>query len=71
MLFRSRLVKRADHVGATHVRAVSEVHELCPFELNLDFARECDVIIADYNYGFDPRVRLDDFSMLNRAIIFF
>ncbi|NBX42611.1 MAG: hypothetical protein EBR13_03895, partial [Rhodobacteraceae bacterium] len=42
-------------------RAVSETHELCPFELNLDFARECDVIIADYNYGFDPRVRLRRF----------
>jgi len=56
-----RLVKRADHVGAAHVRVVSEAHELCPFELNLDFARECDVIIADYNYGFDPRVRLRRF----------
>ena len=56
-----RLVKRADHVGAAHVRAVSEAYELCPFELNLDFARECDVIIADYNYGFDPRVRLKRF----------
>ena len=56
-----RLLKREEHVSAAHVRAVSETHELCPFELNLDFARECDVIIADYNYGFDPRVRLRRF----------
>lgn len=36
---------------------------LCPFELSLDLALYCDVIIGDYNHAFDPRVRLDRFFM--------
>ena len=32
--------------------------EVCPFELSLDFSLYCDLIICDYNYVFDPRVRL-------------
>ena len=32
--------------------------EVCPFELSLDFASFCDAIICDYNYAFNPRVRL-------------
>lgn len=33
-------------------------HRLCPFELSLDAAYASDMIIADYNYIFDPRVSL-------------
>ena len=36
-------------------------HQVCPFELSLDMAVYCEVIICDYNYAFDPRVRLDRF----------
>jgi len=36
-------------------------HEVCPFELGLDLASECDVIVADYNYVFDPSVYLRRF----------
>lgn len=35
---------------------------LCPFELSLDIALECDVVVCDYNYLFDPRVRLQRFA---------
>ncbi len=31
---------------------------VCPYELSLRYSLFCDVIIADYNYLFDPRVRL-------------
>lgn len=34
---------------------------VCPFELGLDLASECDVIISDYNYVFDPVVYLRRF----------
>lgn len=37
---------------------VAKSHCVCPFELSLDVSRWCDVIICDYNYVFDPRVRL-------------
>ena len=33
--------------------------ELCPFEFQLDLSLRCDVIIADYNYFFDPIVHLE------------
>ena len=35
---------------------------LCPFELSLDIALECDVVVCAYNYLFDPRVRLQRFA---------
>ena len=41
---------------------LAEEYSLCPFELALDIALDADVIIADYNYLFDPRVRLQRFA---------
>ncbi len=40
------------------ISAVARQHEVCPFELSLDAAPWSDVIIGDYNYLFDPVVRL-------------
>lgn len=34
---------------------------ICPFELSLDLALYCDLIICDYNYLFDPRIKLQRF----------
>lgn len=31
---------------------------VCPFEFSLYLSLWCDIIISDYNYAFDPRVRL-------------
>lgn len=36
-------------------------HRVCPFELSLDTASWTDVVICDYNYVFDPNVRLKRF----------
>ena len=33
--------------------------ELCPFEFQLDLSNHCDLIVADYNYFFDPIVHLE------------
>lgn len=33
-------------------------YKVCPFELSLDLSLWCDVIICDYNYAFNPRIRL-------------
>lgn len=48
-------------VGRQELLAAAEKHQVCPFELSLDLALYCDVIICDYNYAFDPRVRLERF----------
>lgn len=39
----------------------AEKHEVCPFEMGLDTATWCDVIIGDYNYAFDPDSHLKRF----------
>ena len=36
----------------------ADEYNICPFELSLDVSGYCDLIICDYNYLFDPRVRL-------------
>jgi Rad3-related DNA helicase len=42
----------------TRIEAVAAAHTVCPFELSLDAASWSDVVIGDYNYVFDPVVRL-------------
>ena len=39
-------------------RDLGEQYQVCPFELQLDAAREADLIICDYNYVFAPRSSL-------------
>ncbi len=46
---------------ADDISAVAERHRVCPYELSLDAAEFCDIIICDYNYVFDPRVYLRRF----------
>jgi Rad3-related DNA helicase len=40
------------------IEQVAAKHKVCPYELSLDVSEYCDVIIADYNYAFDPLVYL-------------
>lgn len=42
--------------------AVAWDHQLCPFELALQLLPWMQVVIADYNYVFDPLVKLPHFS---------
>ncbi len=44
--------------GPEEIEALAREHEICPFELSLDLTQIADVVICDYNYVFDPRVRL-------------
>lgn len=39
-------------------RELGEKYQVCPFELQLEGAREADVVICDYNYVFAPRSAL-------------
>ncbi|MFN7145643.1 MAG: hypothetical protein ACK4YP_17840, partial [Myxococcota bacterium] len=43
----------ADTLGA-----VARAHALCPYDLALEWLDRADLVIADYNYVFDPGVRL-------------
>lgn len=33
-------------------------YTICPFELSLELTNWCHIVICDYNYAFDPKVRL-------------
>ena len=45
-------------LGEEAIAALARQFEICPFEFSLDLTEIADVVICDYNYVFDPRVRL-------------
>ena len=51
-LFSKSLVNRGD------ILSCAKKYQVCPFELSLDMAVYCDIVICDYNYAFDPRAHL-------------
>ena len=55
------LLKKHDFFPREEIIRVGLRHGICPFELSLDLALSCDLIICDYNYIFDPRVYLRRF----------
>ena len=42
-----------------NVTEIARNNEICPFELQLDLSLLSDIIICDYNYFFDPLVKLE------------
>ncbi len=45
-------------IGREKIVEYALLHKVCPFELSLDITNWADGIICDYNYVFDPNVRL-------------
>ncbi len=54
------LTKEDDHSRKRILEFAME-RQVCPFELSLDLSLFCDAVILDYNYCFDPRVKLKRF----------
>ena len=52
------ILARKKKLKARMFRDLGEQYQVCPFELQLDSAREADIIICDYNYVFAPRSSL-------------
>ena len=40
------------------IAKTAEKYSLCPYELSLDLSEYCDIIVCDYNYVFDNRIKL-------------
>lgn len=53
-----RTALEREFFGTEEIAQLAREHEICPFELSLDLSEISDVVICDYNYVFDPRVRL-------------
>lgn len=45
-------------ITADVIKAIAEYHTVCPHELSLTVSEYCDIIVCDYNYVFDFRMRL-------------
>ena len=56
-----RFLDETDDFSPNALSAFAEKERLCPFELALDVSSHCDCILCDYNYVFDPVVRLKRF----------
>lgn len=54
----AELIASGNGFPASSIRAAAGKAHICPYELSLDLSEYCDVIICDYNYVFDPVVRL-------------
>ncbi|MCF0136565.1 MAG: ATP-dependent DNA helicase [Lachnospiraceae bacterium] len=54
-------LERFDLFDMERVRSIAREHKLCPYELSLDIASWCDLIICDFNYAFDPSASLKRF----------
>ena len=52
------LLAKKRRLRARTFRELGERYEVCPFELQLEGAREADLVICDYNYVFAPRSAL-------------
>ena len=52
------LLARKRKLKGRTFRDLGEQYQVCPFELQLDSAREVDLVICDYNYVFAPRSAL-------------
>ncbi|MFU8785608.1 MAG: helicase C-terminal domain-containing protein [Candidatus Izemoplasmataceae bacterium] len=47
-----------DVYDAKLIKAYGELHTICPHEFALEISNYSDIIICDYNYVFDPRIKL-------------
>ena len=56
-----RLVTGEERISREAIERCAETYMVCPFELMLDATLFSDAIIGDYNYLFDPHVRLKRF----------
>ena len=52
------LLSQAHGYSRALIVEVAKSHRVCPYELSLDISELCELIICDYNYVFDPAVKL-------------
>ncbi|MBR6787468.1 MAG: hypothetical protein IKM26_06075 [Clostridia bacterium] len=52
------LMQESDDWTSERIIKTAQAYSVCPFELSLALCEIADVVICDYNYAFDPAVRL-------------
>lgn len=49
------------------IKTIAAKHRVCPYELSLDISEYCTVIVCDYNYVFDSKVKLRRYFTENKT----
>lgn len=57
-LARKEIYENYDIFDEETILEIANKHKICSFEFSLDLSYYCDLIIADYNYVFDPKAHL-------------
>lgn len=52
------LFSTQDIFDEENITKIANKHTICAFEFSLELSYYCDIVIADYNYVFDPRAHL-------------
>ncbi len=52
-----RLLESHNVIDTAMIESVAREFSICPYELSLDLSEYCEVVICDYNYVFDRKVR--------------
>jgi DNA excision repair protein ERCC-2 len=61
-------LKRRGVASAEQIVKDSTLRDICPYEIALQLAKEAKVIIADYQYIFNPSIRDNFFKKLNKEL---
>lgn len=56
------ILEHDDYYDREQITLYARLHMVCPHELELDLINFSDVVVGDYNYFFDPKVRLSYFD---------
>jgi Rad3-related DNA helicase len=65
------MIVNEESISRELITEYAEKHNVCPFEMCLDVSLWADAIICDYNYVFDPNVRLKRFFVNESTPRFF
>ncbi len=63
----SELLTHQNGYTASLIKRVAEKYGVCPYELSLDLSEFCSIIICDYNYVYNPAVKLRRYFVENNG----
>lgn len=63
----TELLTHQNGYTSTLIKRIAEKHGVCPYELSLDLSEFCSIIICDYNYVYNPAVKLRRYFVENNG----
>ena len=63
----SELLTHQNGYTSALIKRVAEKYGVCPYELSLDLSEFCSIVICDYNYVYNPAVKLRRYFVENNG----